>query len=118
MPIVLIGTPDYTDEEWRRALLWVTVAGIIGLAVHDLVEHFLMLACAHVNLNFGSLVSFRWNPHRGLLLTSASVLSLLALFLNPIGIKQLTYPINVMFRQPAGVGAVSSAYKTPASELT
>jgi GGDEF domain-containing protein len=38
MPIALIGDPDYTDEEWRRALLWVTVAGIIGLAVHDLVE--------------------------------------------------------------------------------
>jgi GGDEF domain-containing protein len=38
MPIVLIGGNDYTDEEWRRALLWVTVAGIIGLAVHDLVE--------------------------------------------------------------------------------
>jgi GGDEF domain-containing protein len=38
MPIVLVGAPDYTDEEWRRALLWVTVAGIIGLAVHDLVE--------------------------------------------------------------------------------
>src|SRR4051794_30824884 len=23
MPILLIGKPDYTDEEWRRALLWV-----------------------------------------------------------------------------------------------
>jgi GGDEF domain-containing protein len=38
MPILLIGEPDYTDEEWRRALLWVTVSGIIGLAVHDIVE--------------------------------------------------------------------------------
>jgi GGDEF domain-containing protein len=38
MPIFLIGGPDYTDEEWRRALLWVTVAGIMGLAVQDLVE--------------------------------------------------------------------------------
>jgi GGDEF domain-containing protein len=38
MPIVLIGSPDYTDEEWRRALLWVTVTGIMGLAVQDLVE--------------------------------------------------------------------------------
>jgi hypothetical protein len=38
MPILLIGEPDYTDEEWRRSLLWVTVSGIIGLAVHDLVE--------------------------------------------------------------------------------
>jgi GGDEF domain-containing protein len=38
MPILLIGEPQYTDEEWRRALLWVVVAGILGLAVQDLVE--------------------------------------------------------------------------------
>ena len=38
MPPLVIGEPDYTDEEWRRALLWVTVSGIIGLAVQDLVE--------------------------------------------------------------------------------
>jgi GGDEF domain-containing protein len=38
MPILLYGEPQYTDEEWRRALLWVTVAGILGLAVQDLVE--------------------------------------------------------------------------------
>ena len=38
MPVLLIGSPDYTDEEWRRTLLWVTVSGIIGLAVQDLVE--------------------------------------------------------------------------------
>jgi GGDEF domain-containing protein len=38
MPALLVGGPDYTDEEWRRALLWVTVAGIMGLAVQDLVE--------------------------------------------------------------------------------
>jgi GGDEF domain-containing protein len=38
MPILVLGSPDYTDEEWRRALLWVTVAGIMGLAVQDLVE--------------------------------------------------------------------------------
>jgi GGDEF domain-containing protein len=38
MPVLLIGDPEYTDEEWRRALLWVTVSGILGLAVQDLVE--------------------------------------------------------------------------------
>jgi GGDEF domain-containing protein len=38
MPILLVGDPTYPDEEWRQALLWVTVSGIIGLAVHDLVE--------------------------------------------------------------------------------
>jgi GGDEF domain-containing protein len=38
MPVLLIGEPQYTDEEWRRALLWVTVSGIMGLAVQDLVD--------------------------------------------------------------------------------
>jgi len=38
MPTLLIGSPQYTSEEWRRVLLWVTVSGIIGLAVQDLVE--------------------------------------------------------------------------------
>jgi GGDEF domain-containing protein len=38
MPVLLIGEPEYTNVEWRVALLWVTVSGIIGLAVHDLVE--------------------------------------------------------------------------------
>lgn len=37
-PILLIGKPDYTSEEWRRTLLWVTASGILGLAVNDLVE--------------------------------------------------------------------------------
>jgi GGDEF domain-containing protein len=38
MPTLLIGQPEYSDEEWRRALLWVTVSGILGLAVQDLVQ--------------------------------------------------------------------------------
>ncbi len=38
MPILLVGKPEYTNEDWRSTLLWVTVSGIIGLAVQDLVE--------------------------------------------------------------------------------
>lgn len=38
VPILTLGKPDYPDEEWRRALLWVTMSGIMGLAVQDLVE--------------------------------------------------------------------------------
>src|SRR4051794_33380052 len=46
MPVLLIGDPQYTDEEWRRALLWVTVSGIFGLAVQDLVEQVRQRAAA------------------------------------------------------------------------
>jgi GGDEF domain-containing protein len=38
MPVLSIGEPQYPDEEWRRVLLWTIVAGIVGLAVQDLVE--------------------------------------------------------------------------------
>jgi GGDEF domain-containing protein len=38
MPVIMVGDPQYPDEEWRVVLLWVAVAGIIGLAVQDLVE--------------------------------------------------------------------------------
>lgn len=38
VPILVLGKPDYPEDEWRRTLLWVTVAGIMGLAVQDLVE--------------------------------------------------------------------------------
>lgn len=38
VPTLVIGDPDYPDEEWRRTLLSTVVAGIVGLAVQDLVE--------------------------------------------------------------------------------
>jgi diguanylate cyclase (GGDEF)-like protein len=38
MPVLLIGPPEYPDEEWRRVLLWVVVSAIVGLAAQDLVE--------------------------------------------------------------------------------
>lgn len=38
MPILMVGKPQYTDLEWRVVALWVATAGIVGLAVQDLVE--------------------------------------------------------------------------------
>lgn len=38
LPVLTVGEPGYPDSEWRRALLGTTVAGIVGLAVQDLVE--------------------------------------------------------------------------------
>lgn len=36
-PILLIGSPGYPDSEWRRALIWISVAPIVGLSTHRLV---------------------------------------------------------------------------------
>jgi diguanylate cyclase (GGDEF)-like protein len=36
-PLVLLGAPDYPSMEWRRALLWICVAPIVGYTVQALV---------------------------------------------------------------------------------
>ena len=36
-PLVLLGPPDYPSTEWRRALLWICVAPIVGYTVQGLV---------------------------------------------------------------------------------
>jgi diguanylate cyclase (GGDEF)-like protein len=36
-PLVLLGAPDYPATEWRRALLWICVAPIVGYTVQALV---------------------------------------------------------------------------------
>ena len=43
-PIVLIGAPEYPSTEWRRALLWLTVAATMGVTVRDLVRRVRALA--------------------------------------------------------------------------
>ena len=36
-PLVLLGSPEYPPSEWRRALLWICVAPIVGFTVQALV---------------------------------------------------------------------------------
>jgi diguanylate cyclase (GGDEF)-like protein len=36
-PLLLLGPPDYPSTEWRRALLWICVAPIVGYTVQRLV---------------------------------------------------------------------------------
>jgi diguanylate cyclase (GGDEF)-like protein len=38
MPLLLVGPPDYPTTEWRRALLWICVAPIVGYTVQALVS--------------------------------------------------------------------------------
>src|SRR5215218_10753517 len=37
VPIIVIGAPDYPFGEWRRTVVWVAVAPMVGLVVQDLV---------------------------------------------------------------------------------
>jgi diguanylate cyclase (GGDEF)-like protein len=36
-PLLIVGSPDYPSSEWRRALLWICVAPIVGYTVQGLV---------------------------------------------------------------------------------
>ena len=38
LPIIVWGAPGYPDSEWRRAILSVSVAGLVGLAIQALVR--------------------------------------------------------------------------------
>ncbi len=38
VPLALLGAPDYSWQNWRRALLWFLVASVIGPVVQELVR--------------------------------------------------------------------------------
>ena len=51
----------------------------------------------------GSLVASCWDKSRRVTLALAFVLSIAALFVNPVGLKQVVYPLNAMFHQATGL---------------
>lgn len=64
------------------------------------------LFCSFFDFRIGSLVALPWEPGRRKMLGWALVLSAAALFLNPVGIQQILYPIHTMLHQPIGIGSV------------
>lgn len=90
------------DARWFFALpplfaLWVNIHGsfLLGLVVLGVV-----LACGFLEFQAGLLVSHRWPLRERKLLIAVFALSVGALFINPVGLPQLTYPIDTMFNQP------------------
>jgi hypothetical protein len=72
----------------------------------------LLLACALLFSSFfdfqaGSLVSSRWDPRCRKMLVIALVVSAAALFLNPVGIRQVLYPLDTMLHQPINLSSVA-----------
>lgn len=59
------------------------------------------------DFQIGSLVSQRWEPHCRRMLMLALVLSVAALFVNPIGVKQILYPLDAMLHLPLNLSEVS-----------
>jgi hypothetical protein len=54
----------------------------------------------------GSLIAIPWITRRRQMLGLALLLCLPALFVNPIGVKQVLYPLNTLLHQPIGLSMV------------
>lgn len=66
----------------------------------------IFLSCSFFHFRMGSLVSARWDPRARKMLIVALVFSLTALFLNPVGVTQVLYPLNTLLHQPVGLSMV------------
>jgi len=62
---------------------------------------------AQFSFRSGSLVSPRWEPQRRRALGFSLLLSVGALFLNPVGIKQILYPLDTLLNMPLLLGNVA-----------
>jgi hypothetical protein len=83
--------------------LWVNCHGSFFLGL-ILIGTFLF--CSFFDFRIGSLVSLRWDVRHRRMLALAFVLSVAALFVNPIGVKQILYPVDTMLHQPIGLSMV------------
>ena len=83
--------------------VWVNCHGsfFLGLAVSGI---YLFSSLFHFRA--GLLAASRWDNNRRVALTLALMLSIAALFLNPVGLKQIIYPLDTILHQPIGLGSV------------
>ena len=83
--------------------IWVNCHGsfFLGLIVAATV-----LGGSFFNLRSGLLVSSPWLPRQRWMLGVALSLSVAGLLLNPVGTKQILYPLNTMLHQPLGISQV------------
>jgi hypothetical protein len=84
--------------------IWINCHGsfFFGLALAGV-----FLFTSWFNFQIGSLVATRWDPLRRRTLALVLLLSMAALFLNPGGVKQITYPLNTMLYQPINLSQVT-----------
>jgi hypothetical protein len=82
---------------------WVNCHGtfFLGLVIGGAV-----LLCSLVNFRMGPLVPLPWDSRTRQMLALALLLSVAALFLNPVGVKQVLYPLNLMMHQPVNLNQV------------
>jgi hypothetical protein len=97
------------DRRWLYSLpllfgVWINCHGsfVFGLGVLAIV-----LLCSCCSFRIGLLVCTRWESRTRSALLLAFVLSIAALFANPVGLAQVTYPFDVMLNQSTNLAAVA-----------
>ncbi len=109
LELALLELGRRKNVRWFWALpplfaVWVNMHGsfFLGLVILALV-----LACSYLNFAAGYLVAHPWQPATRRALALAGGLSSAALFLNPVGIRQILYPLDVMLHQKIGTAVVA-----------
>jgi len=64
-------------------------------------------ACAHIGFEHGPLTCQAWDRKGRKLFSAIVALSAAALFVNPVGLRLVFYPLDEMFRQPGAISSVA-----------
>lgn len=83
--------------------LWVNCHGSFFLGI---IVAGVFLFSSLFDFQKGPLVALPWQPHARRMLLVAFILSIAALFLNPIGVRQTAYPLVTMFDLPVNLSQV------------
>ena len=107
--LILIHLGRTRNSRWFLLLpplfaVWINCHGSFFLGLLILAVQFFASFFA---FNLGSIVSHRWDRLIRRVFMTASVLSLTALFFNPIGIRQILYPLDAIFDQPVNLASIA-----------
>jgi hypothetical protein len=94
--------------------LWVNCHGsfFLGLIVAGI-----LLLSSLFNFQKGSFVALAWPAHVRRTLFLCLLLSMGALFVNPVGVRQILYPLDMMFRQPVNLSEVEEWQPLPLGDV-
>jgi hypothetical protein len=106
--LIIINLGRTRDPRWFFALtvlfaLWVNLHGsfFLGIAVAGI-----FLFSSWFEFEMGALIAVRWEPHARRMLAWALGLSVAALFVNPVGVKLVLYPLGIMLHSPINLGSI------------
>jgi hypothetical protein len=106
--LLLLHFGQTRDRRWFFGLpplfaIWINCHGsfFFGLALAGL-----FLFSSYFNFQSGLLIATRWDTRRRRTMTLALILSVAALFLNPVGVKLILYPLNTMLDTGKGVNPI------------